>query len=129
MMEQMWKITAVCLVGSILAVLVKKTGPDLGIAVSLAVIGAVSILLLRLGGEVISALQQMLEFSGLLPELFQPLVKTMGIALLSRIGSDLCRDAGEGAIASLVEAFGAFGAVAVSLPLFTAVWDMLRSML
>ena len=129
MMEQMWKITAVCLIGSILAVLIKKTGPDLGIAVSLAVIGAVSIMLLRLGEEAVSVLRQMLELSNLLPELFQPIVKTVGIALLSRTGSDLCRDAGEGAIASLVEVFGAFGAVVVSLPLFEAVWDMLRSML
>ena len=128
-MEQMWKITAVCLIGSILAVLVKKTGPDVGIAVSLAVVGVVSVMLLQLGGNAVSALRQMLEVSGLLPELFRPLVKIMGIALLSRMGSDLCRDAGESAIASLVETFGAFGAVAVSLPLFAAVWDMLRSML
>ena len=129
MMEQMWKITAVCLIGSILAVLVKKTGPDVGIAVSVAVIGTVSVMLLRLGGETLSHLQQMLELSGLMPELFRPVVKIMGIALLSRLGSDLCRDAGELAIASLVETFGAFGSVVVSLPLFAAVWDMLRSML
>lgn len=128
-MEQMWKITAVCLIGSILAVLVKKTGPDVGIAVSMAVVGVVSVMLLQLGGDAVSTLRQMLEVSGLLPELFRPLVKIMGIALLSRMGSDLCRDAGESAIASLVETFGAFGAVAVSLPLFAAVWDMLRSML
>lgn len=129
MMEQMWKITAVCLIGSILAVLVKKTGPDVGIAVSVAVIGTVSVMLLRLGGETLSHLRQMLELSGLMPELFRPVVKIMGIALLSRLGSDLCRDAGELAIASLVETFGAFGSVVVSLPLFAAVWDMLRSML
>ena len=129
MMEQMWKITAVCLIGSILAVLVKKTGPDVGVAVSVAVIGTVSVMLLRLGGETLSHLRQMLELSGLMPELFRPVVKIMGIALLSRLGSDLCRDAGELAIASLVETFGAFGSVVVSLPLFAAVWDMLRSML
>ena len=129
MMDQLWKITAICLVGSILAVLVKKTSPDVGIAVSLAVVGTAGMLLLRLGGEALSAIRQMLEVSGLLPDLFRPLVKITGIALLSRLGSDLCRDAGESAIASLVETFGAFGAVAVSLPLFASVWDMLHSML
>ena len=129
MMEPMWKITAICLIGSILAVLVKKTGPDIAIAVSVAVIGTVSVMLLQLGRETLSHLRQMLELSGLMPELFRPVVKIMGIALLSRLGSDLCRDTGEIAIASLVEIFGAFGSVVVSLPLFAAVWDMLRSML
>ena len=129
MMEPMWKITAICLIGSILAVLVKKTGPDIAIAVSVAVIGTVSVMLLQLGRETLSHLRQMLELSGLMPELFRPVVKIMGIALLSRLGSDLCRDTGEIAIASLVEIFGAFGSVVVSLPLFAAVWDMLRAML
>ena len=61
--------------------------------------------------------------------LFAPLVKTVGVALVSRTGSDLCRDAGEGAMASLVETAGAVIAILVSLPLFQAAWDMLRSLL
>ena len=63
---------------------------------------------------------------GLLPELFTPLLKTAAIALISRVGSDLCRDAGESAMASLVETAGAFGAILVSLPLMEAVWEMLQ---
>ena len=62
-------------------------------------------------------------------ELFTPLIKTVGIALLSRTGSDLCRDAGEGAIASVLETAGAVAAIAVSLPLFRAAWELLRSLL
>ena len=62
-------------------------------------------------------------------ELFTPLIKTVGIALLSRTGSDLCRDAGEGAIASVLETAGAVAAIAVSLPLFRAAWELLRALL
>ena len=58
-----------------------------------------------------------------------PLFKTVAIALISRTGADLCRDAGEGAMASLVETAGAFGAVVVSLPLFGAVWELLSGMI
>ena len=56
-------------------------------------------------------------------------VSTVAIALISRTGADLCRDAGEGAMASLVETAGAFGAVVVSLPLFGAVWELLSGMI
>ena len=72
---------------------------------------------------------QLLDWGGLPTDLFLPLVKTVGIALVSRTGSDLCRDAGESAMASLVETAGAVTAILVSLPLFQAAWDMLRGLL
>ena len=58
-----------------------------------------------------------------------PLLKTVGIALISRAGGALCRDAGEGAMAGLVEMAGAFAAILVSLPLFRAAWQMLEGLL
>ena len=66
---------------------------------------------------------------GQLPvQLFVPLVKTVGIALLCRTGSDLCRDAGESAIGSVLETAGAVAAIVVSLPLFRSAWELLRSL-
>ena len=58
-----------------------------------------------------------------------PLLKTVAISLISRIGGALCRDAGEGAMAGLVEMAGAFAAILVSLPLFRAAWQMLEELL
>lgn len=62
------------------------------------------------------------------PELLAPLVKTLGIALVSRLGTEICRDAGQGAMAAVLETAGAFGAVLVSLPLVRAAWELLRSL-
>ena len=44
-----------------------------------------------------------------------------------RLGS--CRDAGESAVASVLETAGAAAAIWVSLPLFQAAWELLRSLL
>ena len=68
------------------------------------------------------------EPGGLPPELLAPLVKTLGIALVSRLGTEICRDAGQGAMAAVLETAGAFGAVLVSLPLVRAAWELLRSL-
>ena len=88
---------------------------------ALCLLGALLAVLLRRGGG---------EAWGQLPEqLFQPLLKTVCIALICRTGSDLCRDAGEGALASVLETAGAVAAIVVSLPLFRAVWDLLESLL
>ena len=82
------------------------------------------------GVETVTAfVREVMQWGGVESALFAPLFKTVAIALISRTGADLCRDAGEGAMASLVETAGAFGAVVVSLPLFGAVWELLSGMI
>ena len=81
------------------------------------------------GRTVTAFVREVMQWGGVESALFAPLFKTVAIALISRTGADLCRDAGEGAMASLVETAGAFGAVVVSLPLFGAVWELLSGMI
>ena len=112
------KVTALCLVGAVLAALL-----------ALAACAAVLLALVR-GVETVTAfVREVMQWGGVESALFAPLFKTVAIALISRTGADLCRDAGEGAMASLVETAGAFGAVIVSLPLFGAVWELLSGMI
>lgn len=128
-MDTAVRITAVCLVGALLAALLKKTSPDTALLLALAVCVAVLTALCRGLEDVLSLLRQLLEWGGLSTELFVPLLKTVAIALVSRTGGALCRDAGEGAMAGLVEMAGAFAAILVALPLFRATWRMLEGLL
>ena len=125
-MEQVTTMAAVCLLGSVLAVLLKKTNPEMALLLTGAAAFVGLVLLSRSVEEITAFVREMVTVGGLLPELFTPLLKTAAIALISRIGSDLCRDAGESAMAFLVETAGAFGAILVSLPLMEAVWEMLQ---
>lgn len=109
--------------------LLKRTNPDMALLLALAVCGAALLLLVEPLEEIRDFLTQLADGGQLPVELFAPLVKTVGVALVSRTGSDLCRDAGEGAMASLVETAGTVIAILVSLPLFQAAWDMLRGLL
>ena len=123
------RFCALCVTGALLAVLLKRTNPDMALLLALAVCGAVLLLLAEPLEEIRDFLTQLADGGQLPAELFAPLVKTVGIALVSRTGSDLCRDAGEGALASVLETAGAVAAIVVSLPLFRAVWDLLESLL
>ena len=123
------KVTALCLVGAVLAALLKKSSPELAVLLALAACAAVLLALVR-GVETVTAfVREVMQWGGVESALFAPLFKTVAIALISRTGADLCRDAGEGAMASLVETAGACGAVIVSLPLFGAVWELLSGMI
>ena len=125
-MDQVWKGAALCLIGAVFAALLKKKVPELAILVSMAVITLVGIALVQAVGNILAAVENLMHLGNFPADLFRPLIKTVAIALVSRLGSDLCRDAGEGAMASMLEISGSFGAIIVSLPLFEAVWDMLQ---
>ncbi len=122
-------MSALCLTGALLAVLLRRSGGEMALLLALAVCGAAASLLLEPVQELRSFWEEAAAWGDLPLELFQPLIKTVGIALLSRTGSELCRDAGEGAMASVLETAGAVAAVVVSLPLFRAAWELLGSLL
>ena len=84
------RLSALCLTGALLAVLLKRTNPDMALLLALAVCGAVLFLLAEPLGEIRDFFTQLSDWGGLPTELFAPLVKTVGIALVSRTGSDLC---------------------------------------
>lgn len=126
-MEMVIKVIAACLIGALLAVLLKKSNPELSLLLALSACIAVLVIVVRGIENVHEFLDEIITRSGLTAEIFDPLWKTVGIALICRIGTDLCKDAGENAMASLVETTGALGAVLVAIPLFQAVWEMLRS--
>ena len=122
-------MTALCLVGALLAVLLRRSGPDMALLLALAVCGAALALLAEPLGSLRDFLEEAAAWGDLPVQLFEPLVKIVGIALVSRTGSDLCRDAGESAVASVLETVGAVAAILVALPLFQAAWELLGSLL
>ena len=74
-------------------------------------------------------LESLADAAGLAPAVFAPVLKTVGISILTRISSELCRDAGEGGLAAFVEMAGAVLALLVTAPLLQAVLDTLSGLL
>ena len=122
-MEAVWQIVALGLLGAVLAALLKKHTPELALLLAVAVCGAAAL------AAVWAFLEDLLAAVEISSTLFLPLLKTAGIAVVTRIGADLCRDAGESAVASAVEMAGAMGALLAVLPLMQAAWEVLRSLL
>ena len=124
-MEQVFQVTALCLVGALLAVVVRRGSPGMALLLAL---GAVVVGLLSLAGTVeglLSFFNELGERSGISQQLLIPLYKTVGIALVVKVGGELCRDAGESALAAVVETAGAACALLAALPLLRAVLSLL----
>ena len=94
----------------------------------LLVLTAGVILLLRVFSAAGSAAQR---FSGLLSQcgldstLYLPVCKALGVAVVVRVMSALCKDAGQSALAAKMEIAGAVLTLSVCLPLFEQVLDLI----
>ena len=99
-------MTGLCVVGALLALVVKRGSPETAL---LLAVGAAVVVALALAGvvkELLAFLGELGSASGVSADLFVPLYKTIGIALVVQVGGNLCRDAGESALASVVETAG-----------------------
>lgn len=124
-MEQIFRVTGLCMVGALLALVLKKSSPELALLLALAAVTAVLLSLADALRELASFLREAGAVSGLSSDLLVPLYKTVGISLVVRVGGNLCRDAGESALAAAVEAAGTVCALLTSLPLLRAVLNLL----
>ena len=120
---------ALCVIGALLAVVVRRGSPETALLVTLAAAAVVLLFLSSALEELTDFLREMAENSGVSLALFGPLYKTVAIALVVMVGAGLCRDAGESALASVVETAGAVCALLVSLPLLRAVLDLLMELM
>jgi stage III sporulation protein AD len=126
-MDALVKGAAVGVTAAVVGLALKKTSPEAalllwtaaGVVILIGVFGTVA--------ELTSFAQDIANTSGLSGELVTPVLKCTGIAIVSKMSSDVCRDAGASSAAGAVELAGAAAGIAVSIPLLKAVLDMIRS--
>lgn len=123
------KVAAAGIIAAICAVTVRKQVPEL--ALLLALCAGVLIMLYCSGAlaAVTGFLEELTDVGGLSPDIVAPVVKATGIAIVTRLGADVCRDAGEGAVAAGVEGAGAILALLVVLPLMSGILELMKKLL
>lgn len=124
-MGVMGQIAAAAVAGAVCAAVVKKQAPDMALVVTLCAVA----LILSAAASVLEPVRELMdalgEQAGLSAAVLAPVIKTVGIALLTRVCAELCRDANESGIAAAVEIAGGGCALLVCLPLFHAVLELI----
>ena len=120
-MESVTGLAAAAVAAALCAAVVRQRSGEVGAVVALAA-GVLLLGAVLAGLEDVTALMDELgELAGLSPAVLAPVVKTVGVAILTRLSAELCRDAGEGGIAAAAETAGAVTALLAALPLLRAV--------
>ena len=128
-MDLIIRLSALAVLAALLALLLKGRQGELGLLVALAGLG---VLLFALGeplGDLIAFLRTLSEGTGLDTAVFAPLYKILGIALVVQLGGDLCRDAGESALAAGLETAGSVCAMLAALPLLERTLTLLGELM
>ena len=117
------------IVGAVMCLVIKRGSPE----VSLVLAMAVSLLVLAFAIEIITAILEFLDVirdaAELSPAVTGPVIRTVGISILTRLAADTCKDAGQGGIAAAVEISGTVAAIYIALPLMRTVLDMIGRLL
>ncbi|SMC85578.1 stage III sporulation AC/AD family protein [Papillibacter cinnamivorans] len=128
-MEEVLKVAAIGVAGAICALVLKRNSPELGLAVTLAVGVVILLAALSVIMGIVEFIEVLADTAELDSDILAPLMKTVGIAIITKVAAEICRDAKENAIASFVETAGSAAAIFVALPLLKSVLEMITSLI
>ena len=123
------KAAAIGVSGATIAILLKKNTPEISALVSIAAAVAILILTLDKFLDISGFISELVEAAGLTSAVVAPVVKTVGIGLITKLSSDICKDAGQSTASTVVETAGSIAAVTVVLPLMKTVFRMISSLI
>ena len=117
------QVVGLGLIAAFLVVVLREHRPELAMQVSLA---AGVILMLMVINRITAAVQAVTEAAvgaGINLVYLQTLLRVIGIAYLAEFGAQICRDAGEGSIASRVELAAKVIILVLAVPIIVEVME------
>ncbi|MFB0919668.1 MAG: stage III sporulation AC/AD family protein [Oscillospiraceae bacterium] len=124
-MELIIKAVVIGLAGAVLTLIIKKTNPELSTLLTLTVCMVIVGMSMKIFSSITEVLNLVELESGFSSTYTAPILKCVGIGITARMGSDICKDSGQEAVASGVEICGAVCALYVSLPLIKTMLRMI----
>ena len=124
-----FKAVAAALLAVILSGLFQRDNASMAMVLRIAT----GVLLLLFGAMLLQPvreyLEQLAEAGDFQQAYLLPILKCTGIGIITQVASSVCKDAGEGSVASMIELGGCIAALFLSLPLFTAVLELINGLL
>lgn len=128
-MDIFLKATIGSLVALILYLILGKHGKDISTLLTLAVCCMLGISAMQCFKPVIDFLQQLKQISNLNSDMFQTILRTVGIGLLSEIASLICIDAGNAALGKTLQMLAGAVVLWLSLPILSQFTDLIEEVL
>ncbi|MBQ2839986.1 MAG: hypothetical protein IJE70_01415 [Oscillospiraceae bacterium] len=124
-MEIVLKVCAIAVVGALSVTVLKRSLSEMAVAATVTTLIVIVLTSAGLIGTVIKLVYELAGRAGISSELLQPLIKCVGISIVTKLGCDVCRDGGVSSAATYIEFVGGAAAIVIAAPLMMTVLDMI----
>ncbi|MGI5891377.1 MAG: stage III sporulation protein AD [Bacillota bacterium] len=121
-MQEIFPIVGLAVLAALFAVFLKESKlPVLGVLLALVAGALIFIQILPKLGQILSMFEDMAAKANLNTFYLATLFKIIGLAYIAEFAAQICRDAGQGAIAFKVELAAKIGIILLAMPIMAAV--------
>lgn len=119
------QIIGLALVATVLIAVLKANRPEIAIQISIATGIIVFAMILGKISAVVELLNSYAQKINIDTIYLSTLLKIVGIAYIAEFGAEVCKDAGENAIASKVELAGKVMIIVLAVPIITSLMELI----
>ncbi len=127
-MELLLKLVAGALAAAICAAVLRRSAPEFVVPVVLVCGGWIILQLAQSLGQAVQTLGKLARLARLDEQVVEPVIKVVGLSVVTRIGTEVCRSAGESGIGAFVEIAGTILALAAAIPLIDGVVTLITEL-
>lgn len=123
------QIIGLAIVATVIIAVLKVQKPEIAIQISIATGIIIFTMILGKITAVIELLNSFASKVNIDTIYLSTLLKIVGIAYIAEFGAEVCKDAGEGAIAAKVEFAGKVVIIVLAVPIITSLMDLVISIM
>ena len=122
-------ICALALMTAVIGIFIKQYRPEFGALIVVACSVVILCFVAKYVGSLISTYTSIVKASGIKTDVFEVLIKSLGISYLTVFTAELCRDFGQNSIALKVESAGKICLIILATPMILSIIDVAQGLL
>ncbi len=129
MIAETGSAAALCIIGAVIATLLKRYCQEQAMFSSIAVCVMIVMAVITCISPIAEKMELLFEQTQLDSSYLQTLWKAVGICYMTGIAADICRDSGEQALASVAELWGRISLLLLTLPMIDSLLELMTGVL
>ncbi|KGP74812.1 stage III sporulation protein AD [Desulfosporosinus sp. Tol-M] len=122
---EIWQIVGLALIVTVISVVLKQVRPEIALQLTILAGASIFILVMSKIKVIVDVLQNLADQANISSYYLLIILKIVGVAYLAEFGAQICRDAGEGALASKIELAAKVGVIVLAIPIIVAITESL----
>lgn len=123
------QIVGLGFVVTLLILIIRQQKPELAVQLGLTLATIIFLMVLSKIQVVLNVFQDLADKANISQMYLNTILKIIGIAYITEFGSQVCRDAGEGAVAGKIEFAGKIMIMVMAIPIIALVLDTITRLI